>query len=205
MILGVTGGIAAGKSTVTEILRSLGAAVVSADELSREVVRPGTPTLKQLVDCFGATILEADGTLDRKALGRKVFSDPEARRQVNRIVHPAIADLAKRRLAELSAGGAELIVYEAPLLFEAGAEERVDAVLVVRVEESLQLERLMSRDGLSRSEAVARIAAQMSQEEKVARADYVIDNSGTRQEVESRIRTLLIELGLSGSEDAPGR
>jgi dephospho-CoA kinase len=205
MILGVTGGIAAGKSTVTEILRSLGAVVVSADELAREVVRPGTPTLKRLVDCFGETILKTDGTLDRKALGRKVFSDPEARRRVNRIVHPAIADLAERRLAELSAGGAELIVYEAPLLFEAGAEERVEAVLVVRVEESLQLARLMARDGLSRSEAESRIAAQMSQEEKVARADYVIDNSGTREEVESRIRTLLAGLGLPGSEGAPGR
>jgi len=204
MILGVTGGIAAGKSTVTEILRSLGAVVVSADELAREVVRPGSPTLKRLTDSFGDAILAADGTLDRKALGRKVFSDPEARHRVNRIVHPAIADLARRRMEELSAGGAELIVYEAPLLFEAGAEERVDAVLVVRVEESLQLARLMVRDGLSRSEAEARIAAQMSQGEKVARADYVIDNSGTRQEVESRVRALLAGLGLLCGEDAPG-
>jgi dephospho-CoA kinase len=121
MILGVTGGIASGKSTVTEIFRSLGAAVVSADELAREAVRPGGETLRKLVERFGRQILLADGTLDRKALAARIFADPRQREDLNRITHPAVAALAAERLGRLAAKGERLIVYEAPLLFEAGA------------------------------------------------------------------------------------
>lgn len=206
MILGVTGGIASGKSTVTKIFRSLGAAVVSADGLAREAVRPGSATLRQLVERFGRDILLADGTLDRKTLARTIFADPRARAALNRITHPAIAALADRRLRELDRQGAPLVVYEAPLLFEAGAEGRVDAVLVVRVEERLQLQRLMERDGLGEGEARARIAAQMPQEEKAARADFVIDNSGSPVETEARVRELFRRLtvpppGFRGSRE----
>jgi len=194
MILGVTGGIASGKSTVTEIFRSLGAAVVSADELAREAVRPGSEALRKLVERFGRQILLADGTLDRKALAARIFADPRQREDLNRITHPAVAALAEERLGALAARGEGLIVYEAPLLFEAGAERRVDAVLVVRIDPLLQLSRLREREGIGEDEARARIAAQMPQEEKVARADYVIDNSGSADETEAQVRELFRRL-----------
>lgn len=194
MILGITGGIASGKSSVTEIFRLLGAAVVSADELAREAVRPGSVTLRKLVAHFGRNILQEDGTLNRKALAQRIFADPRAREALNRITHPAIADLAKERLRQLAEGEAPLVVYEAPLLFEAGAERRVDAVLVVRVDERVQLQRLMDRDGIGEKEALARIASQMKQEEKIARADYVVDNSGTFDETEALVRALFRRL-----------
>ncbi|ALC15740.1 dephospho-CoA kinase [Desulfuromonas soudanensis] len=194
MILGVTGGIASGKSTVTEILASLGATVVSADQLARQAVRPGTETLERLVRRFGPSILLPDGTLDRKALGSLVFADETARKDLNAIIHPAIAALAEARLQELSRRGLPLIVYEAPLLFEAGAAERVDAVLVVRLHEDLQLRRLMERDGLDEGSARARIASQMPQEEKVARADFLVDNSGSLQQTEEQVRRIFSRL-----------
>jgi dephospho-CoA kinase len=194
MILGVTGSIASGKSTVTEILRTLGAAVVSADMLAREAVRPGTETLERLVRRFGSPILLSDGTLDRKTLGSLVFADAAARKDLNAIVHPAIAALAKARLRDLSCQGFPLIVYEAPLLFEAGAAERVDAVLVVHLDEELQLRRLRERDGLDEGAARARIGSQMPQEEKVARADYLVDNSGSLQQTEEQVRRIFNRL-----------
>jgi dephospho-CoA kinase len=204
MILGVTGGIASGKSTVTKIFRSLGAAVVSADELAREAVRPGGETLRLLVERFGARILLPDGTLDRKTLAARIFADPQQREDLNRITHPAVAALSVERLAQLVARGEPLIVYEAPLLFEAGAERRVDAVLVVRIDPLLQLQRLMERDGIDEKEAGDRVAAQMPQEEKVACADYVIDNSGSPEETEAQVRNLFRRLTHSRSPDSGG-
>ncbi len=200
MILGVTGGIASGKSTVTRTFQALGAAVVSADELAREAVKPGTAALVQLVERFGAQVLHPDGTLNRQALGRLIFADDRAREDLNRITHPAIAALAEQRLAELRHGGHPLVVYEAPLLFEAGAEQRVDAVLTVTVDERVQLERLIARDGISEAEARSRIAAQMPQAEKAARADYVIDNSGPLATTEAEVRRLHARLtGAAGT------
>ncbi len=177
MILGVTGNIASGKSSVCRELARRGAVVVDADQLAREVVEPGSPVLKQLVVAFGADILQADGSLNRERLGHRIFSDPPARERLNAIIHPAIAALSVKRLQELR-GRASLIVYEAPLLYEAGAEQRVDKVLMVKIKPSVQLARLMARDGLDRRSAQQRIDAQMSQQDKVDRADFVIDNSG---------------------------
>jgi dephospho-CoA kinase len=202
-VLGVTGGIASGKSTVTRLLRALGAAVVSADELAREAVRPGSPALRQLVERFGAEILQADGTLDRRAMAGRVFSDAAARSTLNSITHPAIAALAQERIGALRRQGAPLIVYEAPLLFEAGAEKRVDAVLVVTLDERLQVARLMARDGLDEAQARARIAAQIPQAQKAARADYVIDNSGPPEATEAQVRQLLARL-TGAAPRAPG-
>jgi len=210
LVLGVTGGIASGKTTVTELLRSFGACVVSADELSREAVAPGSETLGRLVAQFGREILFPDGSLDRKSLAERIFGDKGAREALNRITHPAIAALAEKRLTELRRQEDRLIVYEAPLLFEAGAEKRVDAVLVVRIEESLQLARLMRRDGLSEAQARARVAAQMPQAEKVAKADFVIDNSGAPEETARQVRSLCRQLGITfpspaqGCEERPG-
>lgn len=204
LILGLTGGIAAGKSLVAETFRSLGARVLSADELAREAVRPGSETLRRLVGQFGREILQADGSLDRKTLAERIFADAGARAALNGITHPAIAALADKRLRELSQQGERLVVYEAPLLFEAGAEKRVDAVLVVRIDEPLQLERLMRREGLSEAQARARIAAQMPQAEKVARADYVIDNSGSPEATAEQVRKLFRQLGALVPLAAPG-
>lgn len=189
MILGVTGNIASGKSSVCRELARRGAVVVDADQLAREVVAPGGPVLEQLVSVFGKDILKADGNLDRQCLGDLVFSDPSARDRLNAIVHPAIAALSVQRLQELRPN-ASLIVYEAPLLFEVGAEARVDKVLVVTIEPDVQLDRLMERDGLDRQSAQQRIDAQMLQEQKIARADYVIDNSASKEETIAQVERL---------------
>ncbi len=194
MILGITGGIASGKSTVTRIFGELGAVVVSADQLARDAVGRGSQTLAQLVARFGDDILRSDGELDREALAGVIFSDPEARADLNRITHPAIARLAEERLGELRRQGAPLVVYEAPLLFEAGAEGRVDAVLVVTVDDRLQLQRLRDREGLNEPDALARIASQMPQAQKAARADYLIDNSGTCEETATLVRELFRQI-----------
>jgi dephospho-CoA kinase len=204
LIIGVTGGIASGKSLVTATFRSLGAVVVSADELAREAVRPGSETLRRLVGQFGREILQADGALDRKALAERIFTDAGAREALNRITHPAIAALAEKRLQELAQQTGRLIVYEAPLLFEAGAEKRVDAVLVVRIDEPLQVERLMRRDGLTEEQARVRIAAQMPQAEKMTRADYVIDNSGSPEATSEQVRRIFRKLVALPPLAAPG-
>lgn len=195
MILGITGTIASGKSLVAAAFAQRGAALVSADQLAREIVRPGSDVLARLVERFGAGILTDSGRLDRDRLARMVFADEQARTDVNRITHPAIGRLALERLRALAASGVPLVVYEAPLLFEAKAESRVDRILVVRIAPDIQLQRLMARDGLSESEARQRVAAQMGQEEKLARADYVIDNSAevaaTLQQVDRLWRRLV--------------
>lgn len=194
MVLGITGGIASGKSTVSEMFRRQGATVVSADQLARDVVHPGSPILARLAERFGGQILNADGSLQREALARIVFSDEEGRKDLNAITHPAIAELAERRLAELRSRGERLIVYEAPLLFEAGAEGRADRVLVVWVEPRVQLQRLMARDGLDEAEARNRIATQIPLAEKAARADFVIDNSGTPAATQDQVTLLFSRL-----------
>lgn len=197
MVLGITGSIASGKSTVSAMFEARGAAVISADQLARDVVRPGSVTLALLVERFGKGILETSGNLDRVRLGTVIFADPAARQDLNRIIHPAIALLAEQQLTRLRHSGQPLIVYEAPLLFEAGAADRVDQVLVVRVDPEVQLRRLMQRDGLDAESARQRIAAQMPQAEKLARADFVIDNSGTRNVTEDQVEALWARLASS--------
>lgn len=190
MVLGITGSIASGKSTVSVMFQARGATLVSADQLAREAVAPGSPALSRLVARFGREILQADGTLDRIRLGALIFADEAARRDLNAIVHPAIAALAEERLDRLRRAGGGLVIYEAPLLFEAGAESRVDRVLVVKIDPEVQLRRLMQRDGLDETAARQRIAAQMPQEEKLARADFVIDNSADREVTERQVAAL---------------
>lgn len=194
MILGVTGGIATGKSSVAEQFRRRGAPVVSADELARQAVLPGTAGLLAIIERFGRSVLTENGELDREQLARLIFADDSARRDLNRITHPAIARLAEKRLAELVESGAGLIIYEAPLLFEAGSESRVDKVLVVTATFEAQRKRLMQRDQIGAAEAEARIAAQMPLAEKVERADYIIDNSGTPEQTAARVDALWRDL-----------
>jgi len=194
MVLGITGSIASGKSYVSAIFKEFGVPVVSADDLARAVVEPGRPTLQALRQRFGEAIITTHGELDRARLAEIIFADHAARRDLNQIIHPAIAALAELTLQQLKNAGKRLIVYEAPLLFEAGAENRVDAVLMVSIDPELQRRRLARRDGIDNAAVTARIAAQMPQEEKVARADYVIDNSGSRAKTRAQVSALYHQL-----------
>ncbi len=180
MILGLTGNIASGKSTIAAELRKRGAVIIDADQLARQVVEPGNPTLEKIAEVFGSQVLTTAGGLDRDLLGSLIFADESKRNQLNAIIHPAIAALADAQMREL-AGRRDipLLVYEAPLLYEVGADARVDRVLLIRVDPQVQLQRLMSRNGFSELEARQRIASQMDQSEKERRADFVIDNSGS--------------------------
>jgi len=198
MVLGLTGGIASGKSLVAACFEEQGAIVVSADVLAREVVNPGSPVLDELVKTFGLEILTEQGSLNREALGRRVFADSSARSLLEKITHPAIAHLAECRLATLRSTTHDLIVYEAPLLFEAGAENRVDQVLVVLVDPQVQVERLCLRDRLSTTEARQRISAQWPQTDKVKRADFVIDNSCSLEQTRASVVALYAYLAKPG-------
>lgn len=172
--IGLTGGIASGKSTVAGMLADCGAVIIDSDLLAREVVEPGTEGLARIVERFGDRVI-ADGRLDRAALGRIVFNDPEARRDLEAIIHPAV----RRRAAELeaAAGPDAIVVQMIPLLVETGQQDNFDALIVVDVPEQLQRERLMARSGLSAEDADARIAAQATREQRAAAATVVIDNS----------------------------
>lgn len=198
MILGVTGGIASGKSTAAALLGELGAHVISADQIAREVVEPGSEVLAQLVQIFGGQIITREQTLDRKRLGAIVFDDPDARAQLEAVMHPAIAELSRQCLTA-AAQKYPLVVYEAPLLFEANAQERVDKVLCITVDPEIQLQRVQERDGCSEAEAQARIDAQMPQYKKAELSDYIVDNSADldalREQIESLWRTELMRSG----------
>ncbi|MCL6453326.1 MAG: dephospho-CoA kinase [Alicyclobacillus sp.] len=195
MIVGLTGGIATGKSTVTRILRGLGAYVVDADVWARRVVEPGSDGLRQVVAAFGPDILQPDGSLDRRALGRRVFADDTARARLNEIIHPLVRAGMKAETAAYRAEHLERpVVWDVPLLFEGETQRLVDTTVLVYVPEHVQLARLMARDGCSEADAWARIRAQMPIDEKRRRAAYVIDNSGeladTRRQVEVLWQTL---------------
>lgn len=195
LVLGVTGNIASGKSTVAKELARRGAAVLDADQLAREVVESGSSALKKLVKLFGTEILQQDGTLDRDRLGQMVFADVKVRAMLNGIIHPEIAKKSIERLQKLrETTTAPLIVYQAPLLFEVGAENRVDKILVVKIDPEEQLRRLMVRDRLSDADAQQRMDSQMQQEKKIVRADFVIDNSGTLAETRKLVDALWGEL-----------
>ncbi|MCC7073971.1 MAG: dephospho-CoA kinase [Deltaproteobacteria bacterium] len=186
-LIGLTGGIASGKSAVARMLRAAGVPVIDADLLAKEAVAPGTTTFGAVVARFGGGVLAPDGGLDRKALGALVFSDAAARADLNAIVHPAVAALAAERLDALRAQGAPLAVYEVPLLFESGLERVMGATLLVAAPEDLQVQRMATRDGLDEAAARARIAAQLPLEEKRKRATAVIDNDGTLEQLALRL------------------
>jgi len=189
-VIGLTGGIASGKSTAARLLDDLGAPVIDADQLARDAVRPGTEALAAIVAAFGGDVLQANGTLDREALGKLVFSNPQARRTLEWIVHPEIRRLARLKLQTLKESGARVVFYMAPLLIEAGADTLCDEIWVVGVDEATQLQRATARDGMSREEALQRMAAQMPLAEKAARGDVVIDNRGSIEELAVRLKVL---------------
>jgi dephospho-CoA kinase len=189
--VGLTGGIASGKSIVAAELAARGAIIIDADVLAREVVEPGTPALAAIIDRFGVQILK-DGQLDRARLAEIVFADPIARRDLERIVHPAV----RARAAELerAAGGAAVVVHVIPLLVETGQHEDFDLVVTVDADFETQIKRLMARNRLSRAEAESRIAAQASREDRTRAADVVVDNTGNMTQLKEQIDALWTEL-----------
>lgn len=176
-VFGLTGGLGSGKSTVAAHFRRRGLPVIDADALARDVVAPGSPGLAEIAREFGPDVLQGEA-LDRAKLAGLVFADPEARRRLEHITHPRIQALRDERLRELAARGEPLVCYEVPLLFEKGLEPGLRPVVVVHVPEALQLERARRRDQASEAMTRARLAAQLPLDEKAARADHVIDNSG---------------------------
>nr|WP_216622793.1 dephospho-CoA kinase [Corallococcus exercitus] len=190
----MTGGIASGKSTVSRMLRELGARVLDADVLAREVVEPGTPGLTRIADRFPG-VVGPDGRLDRVKLGAHIFADPAERAALNAIVHPEVRALFLQKLQELEAEGVTHAVYDVPLLIETGLHSAMEGVAVVWVPREAQKARLMARDGLDATQAEARLQAQMPLDDKRAHATWVIDNSGapeaTRPQVEAVWRAML--------------
>ena len=190
-IIGLTGGIACGKSTVSTELRAHGAAIIDADALAHELSQPHQPIYNAYVERFGSEIVAADGTLDRAAIARRVFADPAVHAEVEAIAHPIIRRAAEERLRAARDENKRAAVLDVPLLFEAGWDALADETWVVALPREEQLARLLARDKtMCESEARARIAAQMPLREKCARADVVIDNSGTKEEVREYIGKL---------------
>lgn len=189
--VGLTGGIASGKSLVANELAARGGVIIDADLLAREVVEPGTPGLAAIIERFGPDVL-ADGRLDRAALARIVFADEAARRDLEAIVHPAV----RRRAAELEAEAPAdaVVVHVIPLLVETGQQDSFDVVLTVDVDRETQIERLQQRDGVSRAEAERRLAAQVSREQRSAAADVIIDNAADVTELKKHVELIWAEL-----------
>ena len=191
LLVGLTGSIATGKSTVSRMFAHLGARVIDADLLAREVVMPGQPPYLKIVEEFGAGVVQEDGSLDRKALGAIVFADPARRKRLEEITHPAIGTRQQRILSVLDAEAFEgAVIWDAALLLESGGAARMDRVVVVYADPEIERQRLMERDGVNEADARARIASQMPIAEKAKLAHHVIDNSGPRAETERQVRAV---------------
>jgi dephospho-CoA kinase len=192
-LIGLTGGVGSGKSTVAEMLRELGASVVDADEATHAVYEPGGPGFDAVVREFGDEYV-ADGRIDRARLGELVFRDDDARRRLNSIVHPLVRDWMAQRTAEAAEKGAEVVVQDVPLLFENGLERLFSTVVLVYAPEDVQVERLVSGRGLKLERARAMIAAQMPIENKRGLAHHVINNSGAREDTQAQVRAIWKQL-----------
>ena len=192
-IIGITGGIASGKSTVSLYLQELGFTIVDADLASRAVVEPGEEAYHQVVKAFGEDILLTDGNIDRVKLGSIIFNDQEKRLLLNGIVHPAVRNWMRLKTEAALSSGEETVFMDIPLLFESKLTFMVDKTLLVYVDEQVQLQRLMNRNGLSETEALARINSQMPLADKKALADAVIDNNGDINETKRQVKSILSE------------
>jgi dephospho-CoA kinase len=198
-IVGLTGGIATGKSTVSNYLRHLGARVIDADEVAHQVTLPGAEGFSKLVEAFGTDVVNPDGSLNRKKLGQIVFNNEEALSALNAIVHPLVISRICSMIEILArdsedSGQAPFVILDVPLLFETGLDRICNEVWVVAVGPDTQIKRLMERDGYTREEALSRIRAQMPLEEKIRRAGKVIDNSGSRRATRKQVRDLFLGL-----------
>jgi dephospho-CoA kinase len=193
-LIGLTGGIASGKSTVAAILRRLGAAVIDADELSREVVQPDREAWRDIIDAFGVAVLQADRHIDRQKLRTIIFNDTQARKRLEAIIHPRVRALAEQRMREHGAAGYEIVVYEVPLLFEVNLHHSLRPVILVASDVATQSKRLQERDHLSAPEAEKHIGAQMSLETKRRLADYVIENNGSLEDLEMQVQRIVAKI-----------
>lgn len=193
-VIGLTGGLASGKSTVAAMLRDLGGVVVDADAIVRELQEPGTPVYRAIVEAFGPDVVRSDGSLDRSALASRIFVDPVARQRLNAIMHPRVRELIRQEVADLQAripAGA-VVVLDVPLLLDTAPRDAfsIDGVIVVVVDEATQIARFRARTGLSEEEARRRLRAQRPLREKVAEADWVIDNNGSPEETGRQVEAL---------------
>lgn len=191
-VIGLTGGIATGKSTASRFFAEAGVPVVDADQLARQVVEPGQPAWEGIRREFGDAVLQSDGALDREALAEIVFRDPDARKRLNAIVHPRVAEEAARQVKRLLAADPEgIVVYDVPLLFETGSENRFELVAVVYAPRSEQIRRLRKRDGLTAEAAERRLDSQIDIEEKARRAQVVLDNRGSQEQLQAQVLELI--------------
>lgn len=183
IVAGLTGGIASGKTTVARMLRDAGAIIIDADQIAREVVRPGLPAWQEIREHFGEAILHPDRTIDRDALGAMVFADPQLRKQLEAIIHPRVGATIAARMDQVAQTTPDaVVVLDIPLLLETGRTDGLAEVIVVYVPTPIQCRRLMRRDGLTEAQAKARMNAQMPMDEKARKASIVIDNSGSLEE-----------------------
>ncbi|MEO7861595.1 MAG: dephospho-CoA kinase [Nitrospirales bacterium] len=195
ILVGLTGGVATGKSTVAKMFKQCGAIVIDADKLAHEVVKPGKPAWREIVKTFGKTVLNADSTLNRRELGAVVFRNQTKRRQLERIIHPRVA----REQAGLTRQAARkdpkaVVIYDVPLLFEVGIDKRVDIIIVVTADRETQIARLKKRNGLSRADAIQRIKSQMPLSKKIRLADIVVDGTLPQRQVMQSIRRIYFDL-----------
>jgi dephospho-CoA kinase len=198
MNIGLTGGIACGKSTVSAMLVRRGALLIDADRIAREVVEPGSPALDKVASQFGQAVLQPDGALNRKKLGEIIFADADARKTLERLLHPPIRALMRERMVAFEQLYPDkLVVADVPLLYESGLQAMYQQVMVVYVPEAIQLQRLLVRDGLTLEQAKERLLSQMPIEHKKELADFLIDNSGTLQETELQLDDFWMRKGLS--------
>ena len=196
LVIGLTGSIGTGKSTIANKFRELNIPVIDADVIAREVVEPDTETYRKIVETFGEEILHDDRTLNRKALGSIVFSDEHKRKQLNAIIHPAIRKEMLRQRDDWIEKGKECIVLDIPLLYESKLTHFVDKVIVVYVDEDVQLQRIVERDQSSKEEAKRRMARQIPVAEKAKKADAVIDNNGTKEDSYEQLKKILLDWGI---------
>src|SRR4051794_41180316 len=204
LTVGLTGGIGSGKSEVSRRLRELGAVVIDADAVAREVVEPGTPGLDAVVEAFGEGVLHADGTLDREGLGRIVFADPDKLARLNAIVHPLVGERIAGRMAEVERDHPDgVVVYDVPLLVENHLQDGYDVVLVVAASAETQLRRLVQHRGMSEDDARARIAAQAPLPDKLAVADIVVDNDGPLAALGPRVQEVWADLSARAGRTMP--
>jgi dephospho-CoA kinase len=194
LLVGITGGLGAGKSQLAALYREAGYPVFGADEIAREIVASGMPALQEITRLFGAKALRADGSLDRAFVRARITADPTLRKQLEAITHPRIQERAQALAQEAFARGASLVFYEAPLLFEAKSDRKLDKVICVHAPDELRIERVMRRDGTSREDTEKLLASQLPQEEKMRRSDYLVENSGGLEELRAEAERVLGEI-----------
>lgn len=197
ILVGLTGGVATGKSTVAKMFKQYGAVVIDADQLARDVVKPGKPAWRAIVTLFGKIVLNPDRSLDRQAIGSIVFRNRTKRRQLEHIIHPRVAREQQRLVRRIAKGKPRaVVIYEVPLLFEADVDKRVDTIIVVTADRGTQVARLRKRNGLFRTEALRRIRSQMPLAKKIQQADHVLNGTLPRSSLRKQVGQLFKSLRL---------